>query len=94
MDLYRFYVDQGYDSISNLTQYEGDPWFVSDYLTEFSDLMFKDMCENFLKNYADSLTCDDELLNTGLETMSIFIMENTRKILNQFDLAGGDAAAA
>jgi hypothetical protein len=94
-DLYRYYVDEGYDTIANLTQLNSDPWFVSEYTEEFSDLMFKDMCENFLYEYTkkDS-SCDDELLNTGLETMSIFIMENTRKLLNQFDLNGADQAAA
>lgn len=73
---------------------DSSPWFISDYTQMFSNVMFHDMCEYFLKDYTGVQSCTDELLNTGLETMSIFIMENTRKLLSEFTKNGGDEASA
>ena len=57
--------------------------------------MSQNVCENFLGTYErKTASCEDELMKKGLETISIFIFENSRKILNEFSAQGNSGQAS
>lgn len=49
-----------------------------------SKIFFENYCKNFLEG-TGKYECNEELLNTGLETVSIHILENSRKLRSQFE---------
>lgn len=91
MDLYAKYIDLGYSAVSNLTQQGSLPFTYNGFKTTFNSLVIDNVCKNYL-NAAFSVSCDDNLLNSGLDTISIHIMENTRKTLNGFEPISYDLA--
>jgi hypothetical protein len=58
-------------------------------LSEFDKLYYKNYCLNYLqKNH--NYDCDIDLLNTGLETATIYCLEKSKKLLNDFKLSPKD----
>lgn len=76
-------MDNAYAAIGNLTQEKEFPRIYSDYKEEFDKMFFLNICKFYLSPQL-GFQCEDELLNSGLETVGIYILENTRKNLNFF----------
>lgn len=88
MEIFSESTERGYRAISNITQTQltATPWFLAEHNLKISELMSQNVCENFLESYErKTVSCNDELMKKGLETISIFVFENSRKVLNQFD---------
>ena len=49
----------------------------------FTSVIFEDICELYVKQTEDGI-CDLEMLNSGLETLSIFVAESAKEILSNF----------
>ena len=60
---------------------------MSTYSELFNELVFVKICDKYIKVQTNQ-SCSEELYNTGLETISIYILENSRKQLNSFNQAG------
>ena len=76
-------MEMGYANIGSLTQNNEFPNFMTEYSEIFNELVFVGICEKFIRTQTNE-TCSEELYNTGLETISIYILENSRKQLNIF----------
>ena len=70
----------GYQRISELGQDTEFPFGLQRYEKVFNTLMFGSVCGRFIKPVRKG-NCDSELLNSSLETISIYILESSRKYL-------------
>jgi hypothetical protein len=89
VNLFEAYINDAYQSIEqiNKERYQKTSSGISgEYNNEVELLMFDNYCTNYLMPEL-GYECDQELLNVGLETTSIHILERSRKILEEF-LAG------
>lgn len=76
-----------------MTQGSKLPGAYNEYNRVLDRIFFADLCENFMKNYFKrENVCNDELWNSGLETISIAIMGNARKTLNRLNSTSDVAA--
>jgi hypothetical protein len=80
-----FLTDWGnsYNLLSNLTQFGGFANNLEEFERVFTSVIFEDICELYVKQTEDGI-CDLEMLNSGLETLSIFVAESAKEILSNF----------
>ena len=52
----------------------------TEYIGQERSLLVKDICQEFIQK-VQKKECDSELKNTGLETLVVYILENSRKLI-------------
>ena len=92
------YNNRSYESISRLNQYNSFPQIFSGYKAIFYNSFFVGICSKNTPRKTTStassnvariidsyrIDCSKQLLRSGLETISIFILESSREQLNQY----------
>ena len=76
-------MEESYTSIAELGDDNQFPSILSKYQASFNNLFKVSVCDEFLKGIR-KMDCNEELFNTGLETISTYILENSKKVLNSF----------
>ena len=78
-DFFDKYINEGYFSVSELLKDTNFPSEMTGYGTLFNKVMVLNLCENYLEP-VNKLSCrSNQLLNAGLQTTLIYILENTKK---------------
>ena len=77
-------MKESYANIGNLSQDTSFPASLSDYEKSFNNLYFVGVCKEFIEDYKKE-QCNDQLLRSGLETIAIYILENSKKNLMTFN---------
>lgn len=78
--------DKSYELIGTLINADSyQSFFFEDYKAKVDSLMFGNICKDFINQILKESTCESELYNKGLETISFYILENSRKSLNTYN---------
>ena len=56
-------------------------------------LIFESICEDFYQAVVGG-ECSSELVNTGFETIAVYIFESTKKVLDEFERGGEEDESA
>ena len=83
-ELFLDYVRKSYENLGALSQDTSFPGMLSLYKGYFSKLYFIEVCEAYLQKVSNK-DCSDQPFRSSLETISISIIENSKKILRKFN---------
>ena len=89
-DIYPRMLDSGYNYIGILKMTTDFPYLFRSYKALFNNLMFINICRFYFKEVEKVGECGEELYDTGLETNSVWVLENTRGVLNSMNALKGD----
>jgi hypothetical protein len=79
------YTQEGYNNLGKIVNILNiEEIQNSQYIKTLKSVYMTNICTSYLERVAGE-ACTQELESSGLETVSIFILENSRKILNQFE---------
>lgn len=79
--------DESYELLGYLTggNFEGNVFIFGGFLDRMNKYMFGDICKDFITPKLGQQRCTSEIYNKGLETISVFVLENSRKVLNSYN---------
>ena len=81
------YVRKSYENLGGLSQDKSLPGILSLYKAHFDKLYFVEVCEEYIQKVSKK-DCSDQLFRWSLETISISIIEDSKKILAKFKGSG------
>ena len=82
-----FYVksrNRGYRDLARLTRHSTYPPSLGSDSVLLNNLMFKSICEDFYQPLKGK-GCEMELVNTGFDTIAVYVFESTKKVLIKFE---------
>ena len=86
-NLFEEYTKKSYEKIGELSQDIAFPRMLSWYKEDFSRLYFAEVCQEYIEKVKGE-RCSDQLLRTSLKTLSISIIERSKKILTKLKVSG------
>lgn len=76
-------IDTAYQSLSSVANKSGFKFSFEEYENHFNQMVFVNICEEYLKKQPGRY-CDLEILSSGIQTISIYVLENARKLLARY----------
>lgn len=75
-------MEYGYAALGNITQIGTYGYLLKDFGEITSKILKTDFCSNYIKPELKETNCENKILSKGLETISVFILEKTRTMVN------------
>ena len=83
-ELFREYIGKGYQSVAAVNNGLDFPSIMTDFERKFKSAFYEKVCIEKIKNQFGS-TCGLDIADKGLETVAIFILESSRKLMIELD---------
>ena len=77
-------ITDTYGSLSRLNQEASFSILNSHYGHEFNEMYFKSICSYQKFKSKKLITCEEEILEKGIETAVIYVLESTRKFQKEY----------
>ena len=81
--MFQDYTKKSYENVGDLSQSIAFPRMLSWYKGYFNKLYYVEVCEEYIQKVKKE-KCTDQLLRSSLETISISIIERSKKVLTKF----------
>lgn len=81
--LFDLKIDEAYQSLSKVSNKNGFRFSFEGYEHHFNQMIFVNVCEEYIMAKPGAV-CELEILNSGIQTISIYVLENARKLLARY----------